>query len=91
MEKHCNFTNNVGVHGAFVKCRTENAVGQRLIESVCEAEEMRGGMFWYERVPSSSNPADGPSREEQCSLCAETRLNVEPDLMWEWSLGRLPK
>ena len=85
------FNDNEGVHGAFVRCMTENSAGQRLIEATCEAEELLGGMFWYERVPSSSNPADRPSREEPCGLCEETRLKVEPDLLWMWSLGRLPK
>ena len=58
------FTDNEGVHGAFVRNWTENAFVQKIIDEVGTAEECLNVFIWYERVPSSSNPADTLSRGE---------------------------
>ena len=42
------YTDNSGVHGAFVRCWSENEVG--------------GALAFHDRVPSPRNPADAPSR-----------------------------
>ena len=52
------FTDNEGVHGAFVRCKSSSAYGQRVITCVCDAEDSMDCLVWYERVPSSSNPSD---------------------------------
>ncbi|CAE7639962.1 unnamed protein product [Symbiodinium sp. CCMP2592] len=56
------FTDNEGVHGAFVKCWTVSHFATHVIDAVCEIEESLGFMIWYDRVPSVSNPSDPLSR-----------------------------
>ncbi|CAE7770088.1 unnamed protein product [Symbiodinium sp. CCMP2592] len=56
------FTDNEGVHGAFVKCWTVSQFATHVIDAVCEIEESLGFMIWYDRVPSASNPSDPLSR-----------------------------
>ncbi|CAE7277481.1 unnamed protein product [Symbiodinium sp. CCMP2592] len=48
------FTDNEGVHGAFVKCWTVSQFATHVIDAVCEIEESLGFMIWYDRVPSAS-------------------------------------
>ena len=33
------FTDNEGVHGAFVRCKSSSAYGQQVITCVCDAED----------------------------------------------------
>ncbi|CAE7041545.1 unnamed protein product [Symbiodinium sp. CCMP2592] len=56
------FTDNEGVHGAFVKCWTVSQFATHVIDAVCAIEESLGFMIWYDRVPSVSNPSDPLSR-----------------------------
>ena len=56
------FTDNEGVHGAFVKCWTVSKFATYLIQEACKIEESLGFMIWYDRVPSFSNPSDPLSR-----------------------------
>lgn len=58
------FTDNEGVHGAFVKCHSANQKAHAIIRAVCEIEDRLGTLIWYERVPSPSNPSDPLSRNE---------------------------
>ena len=63
------FTDNEGVHGAFVRCKSSSAYGQQVITCVCDAEDSMDCLVWYERVPSFSNPSDCLPRGEvlKCS------------------------
>ena len=56
------YTDNSGVHGTFVKCWSENAVGSALAFLAAKKEFELQAFFYYDRVPSHSNPADAPSR-----------------------------
>ena len=56
------YTDNSGVHGTFVKCWSENAVGGALAFLAAQKEFELQAFFYYDRVPSHSNPADAPSR-----------------------------
>ena len=58
------FTDNEGVHGAFVKCWTVSKFAAYLIREACKIEESLGFMIWYDRVPSFSNSSDPLSRGE---------------------------
>ena len=55
------YTDNSGVHGTFVKCWSENAVGGSLAFMAAKLEFDLQAFFYYDRVPSHSNPADAPS------------------------------
>ena len=56
------YTDNSGVHGTFVKCWSENAVGGSLAFMAAKREFDLPAFFYYDRVPSHSNPADPPSK-----------------------------
>eukprot|EP00439_Symbiodinium_sp_Y106_P000371 s10188_g1.t1 len=56
------YTDNSGVHGTFVKCWSENAVGGSLAFMAAKREFDLPAFFYYDRVPSHSNPADAPSK-----------------------------
>ena len=56
------YTDNSGVHGTFVRCWSENAVGGSLAFMAAKREFDLQAFFYYDRVPSHSNPADAPSR-----------------------------
>ena len=56
------YTDNSGVHGAFVRCWSENEVGSALAFLAAKREFDLQAFFYYDRVPSPSNPTDAPSR-----------------------------
>ena len=56
------FTDNEGVLGTVVRCWSSNKFGSLCARAICKIEDRLSIFCWYERVPSSSNPADGPSR-----------------------------
>ena len=56
------FTDNEGVFGTFVRGHSDNARCSALIEFFGQSEEDLESPCWIDRVPSSSNPADAPSR-----------------------------
>ena len=68
------YTDNSGVHGTFVKCWSENAVGGSLAFMAAKLEFDLQAFFYYDRVPSHSNTADAPSRG---ILLHEVRLRAE--------------
>ena len=68
------YTDNSGVHGTFVKCWSENAVGSALAFLAAKKEFELQAFFYYDRVPSHSNPADAPSRG---AVLLEGKLRAE--------------
>ncbi|CAE7241857.1 unnamed protein product [Symbiodinium sp. CCMP2592] len=56
------FTDNEGVFGSFVRGHSDNASCAALIDFFACCEESLETICWLDRVPSSSNPADDPSR-----------------------------
>ena len=81
------FTDNEGVHGAFVKCYSDNQKAHDIIRTVCEIEDRLGILIWYERVPSPSNPSDplsgnefvGFNEKDRCHPKLEQVLDVALD------------
>ena len=71
------FTDNEGVHGAFVKCYSTNQPAHTIIRTVCEIEDRLGTLIWYERVPSPSNPSDPLSRNEFTGFNVKDRCYPE--------------
>ena len=61
------FTDNEGALGSLISCKSENVFGQKLVECICNIDESIHAFIWYERVNTSSNIADIPSRGP--SLC----------------------
>ena len=74
------YTDNSGVHGAFVKCWSENEVGSALAFLAAKREFDLQAFFYYDRVPSPSNPADAPSRFA-CGLPCEIRAECTADTL----------
>ena len=70
------YTDNSGVHGAFVKCWSENEVGSALAFLAAKREFDLQAFFYYDRVPSPSNPADAPSKPpaQRCVLLGRGSL-----------------
>ena len=56
------FTDNEGVFGCFVRGHSDDIMCIPLIEFFERCEESLETICWIDRVPSSSNPADDPSR-----------------------------
>ena len=74
------YTDNSGVHGAFVKCWSENEVGSALAFLAAKREFDLQAFFYYDRVPSPSNPADAPSRFA-CGLPCKIRAECTADTL----------
>ena len=56
------FTDNEGVFGCFVRGHSDDIMCTPLIDFFARCEESLETICWIDRVPSSSNPADDPSR-----------------------------
>ena len=60
------FIDNEGVRESMVTGNTRSVASMRILGEVHRLMSRLGAKFWYARVPSSSNPADPPSRLEFC-------------------------
>ena len=58
------FVDNDAARAAVVKGTTNNFPSARIVAKIWEIAVVRGIQLWVERVPSWSNVADGPSRNE---------------------------
>ena len=59
---HISFVDNAAAKDGLVAGYSRNAVACELIARVTASDIVLGARPWYERVPSSSNVADAPSR-----------------------------
>ena len=73
------FTDTEGALGSLISCKSENVLGQKLVECKCNIEESIHAFIWYERVDTSSNIADIPSRDPSlCNgLCERCRCELD--------------
>ncbi|CAE7831241.1 unnamed protein product [Symbiodinium sp. CCMP2592] len=62
------FVDNNGVRDAAISANARASVARRLLEAFLQKEHSSAIIPWFARVPSSSNPADEPSRVECDSL-----------------------
>ena len=76
------FTDNSGVHGSFVKCWSDNPVGNALAYFTAWMEYELHAFVYYDRVPSPSNPADDPSRGVH-TLPQQSQVHVDPGRLRE--------
>ncbi|CAE7664604.1 car [Symbiodinium sp. CCMP2592] len=73
------FTDNEGVFGSFVRGHSDNASCAALIDFFACCEESLETICWLDRVPSSSNPADDPSRG--VSIRGAPRVDLDLNLL----------
>ena len=58
------FIDNDAARHALVKGKSANAASYRILHQFWEFAAEHEMMIWIERVPTKSNPADGPSRDD---------------------------
>ena len=56
------YTDNNGVRDVMISCTTKNVTARKLLIATLVLESSRCLWPWYNRLPSDSNTADGPSR-----------------------------
>ena len=72
------YTDNDGVRDCLIACQTDSINGRPILTACLSAEFQLRGNFWYARVPTDSNIADAPSRNDARYL-ATTRI-LESDV-----------
>lgn len=84
------FIDNDSAKDALIKGHSSHPASMEIIEQVWAQELELQSSSWYDRVPSASNPADGPSRGCCQELLDAGAVQVEPILppKW-WSRGNL--
>jgi len=78
------FVDNDGARGALIKGSTTSRPSASIVQEFWLEVAAQASFPWVERVPTNSNPADGPSRGDWALL---SRLGVR-ELKLDW-LGRL--
>lgn len=73
------FVDNESALASMIKAGSSNDVMQQAAYLVAEHEISFDLRLWFERVPSYSNPSDGPSRGSFFGLGKGNRLNVDID------------
>ena len=58
------YTDNDGVRDCLIACQTDSLNGRQILDACLRAEFGLRGNFWLARVPTDSNIADWPSRNE---------------------------
>ena len=58
------YTDNDGVRDCLIACQTDSTNGRQILDACLRAEFELRGNFWFARVPTDSNIADWPSRNE---------------------------
>ena len=72
---------NNAVRDSLISCDTSNEIAAVILRSILQLEDNVKALAWYTRVPSPSNIADDPSRNE-CSFlkslkCQEDKINMD--------------
>ena len=58
------YTDNDGVRDCLIACQTDSTNGRQILDACLRAEFELRGNFWFARVPTDSNIADWPSRND---------------------------
>ncbi len=58
------YTDNDGVRECLISCQTDSINGRPILDACLRSEFELKGNFWFARVPTDSNIADWPSRNE---------------------------
>ena len=63
------FVDNNAARDVAISASGRSQLIQGMIEQLLQVEEISACYAWFARVPSPSNPADGPSRNDCDDLC----------------------
>jgi hypothetical protein len=76
------FVDNEGSKFAILRGCSKSANLSKIVTAIADQEVAATCFCWYSRVPSESNPADGPSRDQSCSCAnADQRVRVETETL----------
>eukprot|EP00435_Cladocopium_sp_Y103_P035364 s4056_g9.t1 len=71
------FIDNEAVLSRLVSGKGGNLVDNKIFQGVLTWEHDTQAVSWYERVPSSANPSDAPSRGDKSGLCSSLEIEVD--------------
>lgn len=77
------FSANDSVRKSIIKGYSSNPFVNTLLGHLFVLEDAMNCQLWLERVPSQSNPADAPSREE-CTEIPQCKVRIRVDVMGIW-------
>ena len=84
------FIDNDSARDALIKGSSKSIASFALLTLFFEQEELSYSYPWFCRVPSSSNPADAPSRGDVNSVLKDFETTYEgPLLLPDWAFDRL--
>ena len=76
------FVDNDAVLSRLVSGRGGGKIDNKILQHVLAWEQSSNVRAWYERVPSSANVADAPSRGDTAGLCPSLEITVDvPDVL----------
>ena len=64
----CFYLDNEGAKGGLISCKSSTEHGSKVVHAFVRIEDKIRCRAWFSRVPSASNPSDGPSRGEFSDL-----------------------
>ena len=74
------FVDNEAAKSCLTAAYSRNQLACEIASAVADEDVKHQVQCWYERVPSLSNPADGPSRGEQAGALDGWRLPIAEPL-----------
>ena len=78
------FVDNDAARHALVKGRSTNAASDEILITFWEIVAEHEIQIWVERVPSKSNPADGPSRDDWTWCNKHHCKLIHPRITMNW-------
>ena len=84
------FIDNDSARFELIRCFSPVQVSMELIIDVVTEAARMSTCLWFERVPTLSNPADGPSRDD-CSIVAALGGVVVPPQLQPVPRGAAPR
>ena len=70
------FVDNEAVLSRLISGRGGGTIDNRIFQNILTWECDASICAWYERVPSSANVADAPSRGDVSGLCPECKIDI---------------
>ena len=75
------FIDNNAVRDSLISCDTSNNTASIILKAILQLEDKVKALAWYTRVPSPSNIADDPSRQDCTFLrslkCQEDKIDMD--------------
>ena len=73
------FVDNNAARDVAISANSRSKLVAGMVEQLLRAEEVSACYAWFVRVPSPSNPADGPSRNDCADLCQSGASLIDVD------------